>query len=350
MLRCLLLVPFVVSLWGCTDGRERVVVYSPHGKELLSAYEDAFEAQHPEVDVQWLDMGAQDVYERIRTERGNPQASLWWGAPQTTFGRAAAEGLLASYRPGWAGAVPASARDSLDRWYGTYLTPEGILYNTETISADEVPQDWDDLLDLRRQDGLLIRSPLASGTMRTIFSAMILRQPTVEDGFRWLARLDAVTKSYAADPTQLYLKVARGEGDLTLWNLPDAYLQAKENGYPFGFHIPTSGTPVLVDAIALVKGGPNPERAKQFYDFVTTQEALIRQARDFFRIPARTDIPRDSLPNWMAQQDIREMDLNWSRLAANEADWMQRWSEQVKGRGVAYLEAHPPRDDGEVIP
>ena len=338
-LACFLTAAAVLA--ACGDDRERLLVYSPHGKEMLTAYEEAFEAEHPEVDVQWLDMGSQDAYERVRTERQNPQASVWWGAPQTLFMQAAEDGLLQPFEPSWAGAVPATARDAEGRWYGTYLTPEGILYNADAVAEGEVPADWDALLDPAWRDRLLIRSPLASGTMRTIWGAMILRQPTVEDGYRWLARLDLNTKAYAADPTQLYLRIARQEADLTLWNLPDTYLQAQSGGQPFAFAAPAGGTPVLVDGIAIPAGAPRPERARQFVEFVTTEAALLDQAERFHRIPARTDVPRERLPAWMRDSSLVAMDLDWQRLADEGDTWMQVWDEQIKGRGADYLAENP---------
>ena len=223
------------------DDRTPLLVYSPHGKEMLQAYEEAFEAERPEVDVQWIDLGSQEVYDRIAGERANPQASVWWGGPQALFMQAAEEGLLQPFDPSWAAAVPASAKDSLGRWYGAYLTPTGLLVNTEAVAEGAAPDDWDGLLDPVWDDRLLIRSPLESGTMRTLWGALILRQPTVEEGYRWLARLDENTMGYAANPTQLYLRVARGEADLTLWNLPDVYLQAQN--YPFAYAAPASGVP-----------------------------------------------------------------------------------------------------------
>ena len=338
MIRSLLLVALVL-LAGCKgDGRTRLLVYSPHGKELLDASEQAFEAAHPDVDVQWLDMGSQEAYERVRTERANAQASVWWGAPQTLFMQAADEDLLEPFQPVWADALPATAKDSLGRWYGTYLTPEGLLYNTDALDSTAVPASWDELLEPEWKGRILVRSPLESGTMRTLWGAMILRQPTVEDGYRWLARLDVNTKAYTADPTQLYLRIGRGEADLTLWNLPDTYLQAQS--YPFAFSAPASGTVVLVDGIAIPKGAPQPDLARQFVDFVTTPEALADQATRFHRIPARTDIPASSLPAWM-NRPFTQLPLDWGRLARDGAEWMQVWDEQIKGRGAEYLAAHP---------
>ena len=294
---------------GCTsEKKEALVIYSPHGKEMLGAFEKVYEEAHPDVDVQWIDMGGQNAYDRIRTERERPQASLWWGGASTAFDRAAREGLLEAYRPTWADAAADETHHPEDMWYGTFLTPEVIAFNSRTVVNDaDLPTDWDDLLDPRWQDRILIRYPLASATMRTIFGAMIMRFDTVEEGYAWLARLDMNTKTYAADPTQLYLKLAREEGDVSLWNMPDIFLQQQENGYPFGWVLPASGTPVLTDGIALVKNGPNLTRARQFYEMATSEEAMIIQAQNYFRIPTRSDLDASKLPEWVTASEIRPM-------------------------------------------
>jgi iron(III) transport system substrate-binding protein len=334
---CFLFFLLLLSSCSTNDGKKRLVIYSPHGKEMLSAFEKDFEAQHPDVDVQWLDMGSQDAYDRIRTERANPQADLWWGAPLTTFARAEAESLLERYIPSWDGAVPAEMKSAHGFWYGTFSTPEVIMYNNRLVSEAEAPKDWDDLLDARWKDKIIIRYPLASGTMRIIFSALIQREAqrtgSVDAGFAWLRRLDANTKTYAAEPTQLYLKIAREEGVVTLWNLPDVLIQKHINGYPFGYVIPKSGTPLITDCIAIVRGTKNRRLAEQFYEFVTSEDAMVKQATEFFRIPTRRDIPPERLPEWMRSLTITPMKVNWEELEANEKQWMKRWDEEVKGRG-----------------
>ena len=328
-----------VTLFGCAESsnRERVLVYTPHGKELLRTYESEFEALHPDVDIQWIDMGAQQIYDRVRTEKARPQASVWWGGPNALFDKAAREDLLQPYRPTWAEFIPQTAHDAADRWYGSYLTPEVITFNNRLVSPDDAPKDWDDILDPKWKDRVLIRYPLASGTMRTIFGAMIMRQPSVQEGYEWLARLDVNTKTYTADPTQLYLKLAREEGAVTLWNMPDTDLQLRDNGYPFSYLVPVSGTPVLTEGIALVRGGRSLEIAKEFYEFVTSRDALIRQAHEFHRIPARTDIEPELLPEWISSVEIKSIAIDWDRLSAEGPAWMQYWDENIKGRGAEYL-------------
>lgn len=338
-MRLPLILVLAVTLAACGgDGRsEKLVVYSPHGKEMLRHYEKEFEAAHPTIDVQWIDLGGQDAYDRIRTERQNPQASLWWGGDSPTFARAAEEGLLEAYRPSWADAVSATSHDSAGRWYATFRTPEVIMYNSDAGLDLSTLDDWDDLIDTKHAGRILIRYPLSSSTMRTIWSAMITRKPTEQEGYDWLASLDRNTKTYTADPTQLYLRLARGEADLTLWNLPDVVIQRDINGYPFDYIIPSSGTPVLYDGIAILADSPDTESAKLFYEFVTADSALVYQANTFARIPVRDDIAEEALPDWMRDLEFVEMPMDWDRLAEEGADWMQYWDENIKGRGGQYL-------------
>src|ERR1700681_4853481 len=89
-----------MALAACSsDSRKVLIVYSPHGKELLEYFEKGFEKAHPDIDVQWVDMGSQEVLERVRAEKPNPQADVWFGAPAEAFDGATREGLLQPYQP-----------------------------------------------------------------------------------------------------------------------------------------------------------------------------------------------------------------------------------------------------------
>ncbi|HET9984059.1 MAG TPA: extracellular solute-binding protein [Longimicrobiales bacterium] len=338
--RRLLAAPLALLAAACTGGDSRtpLVVYSPHGRELLTAFEQRFEAAHPDVDVQWVDMGSQEVLDRIRSEKANPQADVWWGAPAEMFTAAANEGLLESSTPSWGAAVPAEMKDPRGLWYGTYETPEVIAYNSKVVAAAEAPKDWDDVLDPKWKGKVLIRDPLASGTMRTIWGMVLDRSVRqtgdTAQGMAWLRRLDAQTKEYVLNPTLLYQKLARQEGLITLWDMPDIEeLQAKTK-LPIDYTIPTSGTPLVVDGVAVVKGAPHTAAARGFLEYVGGTEGILMAARDFMRLPARTDIPTDSLPERLrqARAQIRPEPLDWARLQQQLPGWMRWWDEHVRGR------------------
>lgn len=306
---------------------------------MLAAFEAGFEAARPDVDVQWIDMGSQEVLDRLRSERANPQADVWFGAPSSMFERAAAESLLEPFEPSWAGELPAAARDPEGYWYATYLTPEVIAYNADAVSAAEAPRDWDDVLDPRWRGEVLIRDPLASGTMRTIFGMILLRSVRetgdTAAGFEWLRRLDAQTGEYVLNPTLLYQKLGRQEGLVTLWDLPDIEMLRARTGMPIDYVLPSSGTPVVLDAIAIPAGARHPELARAFIDYIGGRDAIRMAAHEFFRLPARGDIPPDSLPERLraAQRRLVPEPIDWQRMEASIADWMRTWDQTVRGQG-----------------
>jgi iron(III) transport system substrate-binding protein len=311
-----------------------MVVYSTHGKELLKEFENRFEKTRPEIDVRWLDMGSQDVLDRVRSEKENPQADVWWGAPSILFRQAEREGLLQHYQPSWASEVSADAHSPDGYWYGTYLTPEVIAYNSAALRTGQVPQDWDDLLDPKWKNQLIIRDPLASGTMRTIFCAMILRfykdSGSPDLGYQWLKKLDANTKDYVANLTILSQKLARREGLITLWNMPDIELQRTQYNYPLAYVIPKSGTPVVTDGIAILAGSKNAQAAKEFYEFVTARENLVLAARQYYRIPCRKDIGPGELPQWVNRNPVRAMAVDWKLLEEKSNEWMSYWDTSIR--------------------
>ncbi len=87
----------LLALSACGDGRTPVTVYSPHGRDQLVLLEQAFEKLHPGIDVRWLDMGSQEILDRLRFERVNPQADVWFGGPTSIFDRGVSGSLLAPH-------------------------------------------------------------------------------------------------------------------------------------------------------------------------------------------------------------------------------------------------------------
>src|SRR2546427_12069711 len=118
------------------DRRTPLVIYSPHGRDLLTLLERGFEQLHPDVDVRWLDMGSQEVYDRLRPERANPPADVWFGGPSTIFARGAHDSLLAPFRPSWGGAIGPHGRGPGDLYFAAYETPAVIVYAEQAMRPD----------------------------------------------------------------------------------------------------------------------------------------------------------------------------------------------------------------------
>lgn len=337
-LRLLPLLALPAFLAACgDDGRTPLVLYSPHGRDLLGLFETEFEKAQPTIDVQWLDMGSQEVYDRVRTEKANPQGDVFFGGPATILAGAASEGLLEAFRPTWAEATPASTHGAGDHYFALYRTPPILVYNEKAVSAEQAPRDWDDLLLPQWKGQLLIREPIASGTMRTIFGMVLARSVaatgSTEQGFEWLRQLDAQTKEYVSNPALLHLKMERQEGKVTCWELTDILFQ-RQRGAPLGYAFPKSGTPVIDDSVGVIRGARHPAEAKLFLEWVGSKEIQQLAAEKLFRLPARTDLPAEQLPPW-AREALEQMvvaDVDWKLIGAQSTAWMQQWDREIRGR------------------
>jgi len=329
----------VVLLTACSrDHRTPLVIYSPHGRDLLTLFERRFEAAHPDVDVRWLDMGSQEVYDRLRSERANPQADVWFGGPSLIFALAARDSLLDCHRPRWADAIAPRSRGPDDCYFATYETPAVFLYPESLLTRAEAPQDWDDLLAPRWKGKIIIRDPVASGTMRAVWGLIMSRSLRATGdtaaGWTYLRRLDGQTKEYLQNPALVSEKIARQEALVTVWDLPDVLI-SRRRGMPIGYVFPRSGTVAIEDGIAVVRGSKRAEVARAFVEFAGTPEMQLAAAREVYRLPARLDLPADSLPDWV--KDVRRQmlvaDVDWNLLAARGPEWMRWWDQHVRGTG-----------------
>jgi iron(III) transport system substrate-binding protein len=329
---------------GCGgDGRTPVVLYSPHGRDQLTLLEHAFEARRPDIDIRWLDMGSQEILDRLRFERVNPQADVWFGGPTTIFDRGVRDSLLTPFRPSWAGRVGPGGTGPGDLYFPVYRTPAVIAFNNRVVRRDQAPHDWDEVLEPRWRDKVLIRDPMASGTMRAIWGLILVRsiQETGDTarGMAWLRRLDGQTKAYTLNPAILDAKLARAEGLVTLWDLPDILI-SRAKGLPFDYVFPRSGTVVIDDAIGLVRGSRHPEAARAFIEYVGGVDAQLLAAEKVFRLPARHDLPPDRVPAWVADVERRMLviPMDWELLARDGAAWMGYWDRHVRNTGKEGLE------------
>jgi iron(III) transport system substrate-binding protein len=299
---------------------------------------ELFTAKYPKYkgNVNTITLGAQAALDRLRAEKSNPQAGFLWGGTLQNLEQAANEGLLAPSNPTSANLIDASRKDPQGRWYAEMLLPEVIIYNHDLLKPDQAPKDWDDLITPAFKDKIVIRDVMASGTMRTIFSAMIYRQygssGSPDAGYDWLKKLDANTSVYTPTPDDMYLKLDRGIGTVTLWNLQDALIQPLKNNRPWSFIIPASGAPVLLDGVGVVNNPKMMDAAVEFENFLLEPQLQGQLAKDYYQIPAIKLSDADK-PEWLAKLNIKEMNIDWNVLSQKQMEWMDYWSQNIKGKG-----------------
>lgn len=326
------------ALGACSDAASarRVLVYSAHGKDLLEEVERGFEAANPGVDVVWLDMGADQCFDRVRGERAAPQADVWWGGPAFRFAQAAEMGLLDPHEPSWSGAAPAGSHDAAWRWAGQFTMPQVIAFREGAVA--DPPRDWADLALPAWKDRVVLREPSASGGMKGALGAVFARSAKAtgsdDAALLWFRGVVANVRTVAASPAALFDAIRRDTaGIVTVWNLTDVLYQSEvaEPRVPFAWICPASGAPMFPDGIALVaRGGrpPNPHAAA-FYEHATGAAVSSALAETHRRFLVRTDIPK---PSWAARIELTPMDVDWAFVGAHVDGWQKAWEDALSRR------------------
>jgi iron(III) transport system substrate-binding protein len=146
--------------------------------------------------------------------------------------------------------------------------------------------------------------------------------------------LDAQTKEYVVNASILCEKVARREGLVTIWDLPDILLE-KQRSSALAFVFPKSGSPVIDDAVGLVKGARHPVEARALIEWLGSPEAQLAAADKAFRLPAREGLREVKLRG--GARDTRRAlvpaRLDWDEIEREGSVWMARWDREIKGRG-----------------
>jgi iron(III) transport system substrate-binding protein len=317
---------------------QHLIIYTGRDKDEVATVVDRFTQKFPDYKgkVDTVILGAQAALDRLRAEKSNPQAGFLWGGTLQGMQQAANEGLLTSSQPTNANLIDDSRKDPQGRWFAEMLLPEVIVYNHDLLKPEQAPKDWDDLITPAFQGKIVIRDVMPSGTMRTIFSAMIYRQyaatGSADAGYQWLRKLDANTAIYTPTPDDMYLKLDRGVGTVTLWNLQDALIQPLKNNRPWSYVIPTSGVPVLLDGAGVVNNPKSMQAALDFENFLFEPQLQLQLARDYYQIPAM-QVPDAGKPEWLTKLNIVPMKLDWDVMSERQSEWMDYWSQNIKGKG-----------------
>jgi len=318
------------------ENPQSLLIYTGRDKDEVAKVVDLFTQQYPQYKgkVETVILGAQDALNRLRAEQSNPQAGFLWGGTIQGLQQAANEKLLAPSSPTHANLIDASHKDPAGLWFAEMLLPEVIIYNHDLLKQEQAPKDWDDLVTPAFKGKIVIRDVAGSGTMRTIFSAMIYRQgaDSPDAGYAWLGKLDANTVTYAANPDDMYFKIDRGVGTITLWNLQDALIQPLKNKRPWSYVIASSGVPVLIDGVGIVNNPKMTKGAEDFQNFLLEPKLQAQLAKDYYQIPAMR-IPDADKPEWLTKLDIKEMKIDWNVMGQKEGEWISYWSKNIKGKG-----------------
>lgn len=258
-----------------------VVVYSAISTKLMQAFVDAFQKDNPDISVQVISGGSGELLTRVKAERNNPLGDVLLGPDADTFDSDLS--LFESYESPEISAFDAAALQPEHKYAGFSTNFQVFIVNTKMMSAEETPKSWKDLAKPEYKGKILMANPAQSGSA---FSQ--LHQIIALHG--WDVMDDIIANATFVSSSKLaFQNIAKGEIALGLTSEFNV-LQSKNDGYPVEAVYPEDGTALVVDASAIIAGGPNPGEARKFIDFVNSRPAHEMLVKLDGRRSARKDV------------------------------------------------------------
>ena len=302
---------------------DTLVIYTTHSEEMVGVIADAF-TEKTGVNVEFINLKG-ELADRVRSEKENPQADIMFGGDAATYMMLDAEGCFTATNPTWGAGVNDAYKAANGNWYGTYLTPMVLFYNTNLLTAETAPADWKDLVNAEYANTIVTRDSLSSSMGSTI--ASLIQYYTATEGeeaaWNYIAGLSANTKNYYNSGSMMYQAVGKGEAAVSMAVINDVFTNRDDNGMPIEMIIPETGAVVITDCVAAINNAPHANAAAAFMEFIGGEECQLLTATQYNRMPVNSAILADC-PAWM-QTEFSVLDVDWSVISANKSAWLQTW-------------------------
>ncbi len=265
-------------------GPGTLTVYSGRSESLVAPIIEQF-ADATGIDVQVKYAGTAALAATLREEGGNSPADVFFA--QDPGGLGSVNDLLTPLPQSILDRVPEWARAADGRWVGTSGRARTLVYNTETLTEDDLPDDLHGLTDPRWK-GRIGWAP-TNGSFQTMVTGM--RSVWGEDTTReWLEGVQANEPIVYPKNTPQVAAAAAGEIDVGLVNHYYLHRFLAEEGDAFkarNYHLRGGGPGalVMVAGAGILGTAGNTENAERFIEFMLSLVGQQYFASQTFEYP-----------------------------------------------------------------
>lgn len=164
-----------------------------------------------------------------------------------------------------------------------------MIYNTELLKADEVPQSWLEILEPKWKGKMVMSDASSSSGALHWYGAM--RKAYGRSFMEKLAKQQVMVQKGSGTVVNT---VISGERPIAAMVHQYHALGAIGRGAHLRVIIPVEGAPVGYTYLGIVANGINPEGAKKFMDFAVSHDAQAAWQQKYFTGSVRDDMPESA--------------------------------------------------------
>lgn len=253
---------------------------------------------------------------RLIAEKNRPKCDVFWNSEFAKTIVLKEKGVLTPYRSPSAEGIPAKFKDSEDYWTGFAARSRVLIYNTNLLQHEELPNSIFELTKPKWKSKVALAYPLF-GTTATHVAAMYvaLGQEKTEQFLKDLKTNGVVIVNGNSTSRDV---VVEGQLPLGFTDTDDVNI-AVQSGKPVKMIYPDAkgiGTLFIPNTVALIKGGPNSDEGRKLIDFLLSKEVESKLAfSESAQVPLRDDVKRPAhIPDFTS---IKAMEVDYYRIAEN---------------------------------
>ncbi|MCI0489022.1 MAG: extracellular solute-binding protein [Blastocatellia bacterium] len=260
---------------------------------------------------------------RLLAEKNRPQADVFWSNEPVRTIVLKRNGVLASYQPPGAAAIPDEFKDPEGYWTGFSARSRVIVYNTNLVNPEEAPKSIFDLADSRWKGQVVIADPRFGST--SFHVAALYSEIGDERADEFFRKLKANGVKIVPGNSVVRDMVARGEVKMGLTDTDDVNV-ALEDNQPVAMVFPDRdgiGVPIMPNMVSLIAGATAEEAGKRLIDYLVSPEVerMLAQAESA-QIPLREGVePPKNVP---PLNSFKPMTLDYGKAAGRVEDVTRR--------------------------
>ncbi len=293
-------------------------------------------SQKYNVETQFIHGGTGTILGKLKAEKENPQADIWYGGTIEPHFQAGQLGLLEAYRSPLQFEILPQFKTLMESDKGKYTSAAylmilGFGINTEKLKqlGVDTPKKWQDLLDSRLKGEVQLSDPRSSGTMYTMMVTLIQLWGE-EKAFTYLKQLDTNISQYVKS-TLVTTNLSRGESAVTV-GFVHGYATEKENGAPVDYILPADGVGYALGGVSIIKGARNLDNAKLFMDWVLSKEVQEIPWRDHGVYQTPTNVNSEVSPLSPKLDKLKLIEIDYDRFGSSEEGkrLIDKWVSEIK--------------------
>ena len=259
------------------------------GQKIIALFEKQYG-----VKVDMFRSGGSAVLRRFQQEleSGRVATDVLTTSDPAAAAALTAKGTFVAFKPKNFDKIPDAAKDKDGNFIAQRLNMMTIYLREDKVAAADVPKSWADLVDAKYKGKLVIADPSFTSLQVSVIGMM-----SKERGWGFYEKLRENDTLVVPSNQQVSDMLKRGERLIAVGALDSYAADDRAAGHPMKTLYPSDGVFVIPSPTSIVKGGPNPNAAKLFAEFMITDEVQkIFPADGGFAARSDIEAPQGSPP------------------------------------------------------